>query len=399
MPRRRRPPRTHTALRDILFQAAYGVAGRRQRSVLTVLGIALGIAAAVATTGITSTAAGALSGDFDAFKATQVSAQFPDSQQRPDASASRRALDIDGTVSGGFYCRSTRAPALSRLPASFHAETGQQINMVAAEPGALTALGVDRIVGRSFDEAPNPRVALLDAVAASALGLPDLSGPPQIFIDGVPFTVYGVFQAPAGVAQLTGAVVIPYADCQAASPAFEFGPTTIAVRTRLGAADTVGRQLPLAVHPEAPSTLAVMVPPDLASLRGGVEARTAALFLGLAAVSLLIGALGVSNTTLVSVMERRQEIGVRRAVGATRRAVAGQFLVESGLLGVLGGLIGTAVGTDVTLAVSLVQDWVVVLDPRIAMAGPPIGAVVGMLAGLYPALAAARIPPAETLRG
>lgn len=396
------PAPARTAFLDVLAQAAQGVTGRRQRSLLTVFGIGLGIAAAVATTGITSSAAGALGDDFDAFRATQVSAQFPDANERPDPSLSRRALGIAGAVSGGFYCRSATSPVLSRLAPAFRAETSQQIGVVAAEPGALAALGVDRITGRGFEPADSEqhrRVVLLDVVAAAALGVPDPAAQPQVFINGVAYTVYGTFRAPAGVAQLTGSVVVPYDACRDTASPFEFGPTTIAVTTRMGAADTVARQLPLAVRPEAPDSLAVLVPPDLATLRGGVEERTAALFLGLAAVSLLIGALGVSNTTLVSVMERRREIGVRRAVGASRQAVAGQFLVESGLLGLAGGLIGTVVGTDVTLAVSLAQDWIVVLDPMVAVAGAPLGGVVGMLAGVYPALAAARVPPAETLRG
>jgi putative ABC transport system permease protein len=214
-----------------------------------------------------------------------------------------------------------------------------------------------------------------------------------IFVDGRGYVVAGIFAAPAGDPRLTGAVVVGYEECVAST----YNPPEAAIRTRLGAADQVGAEVPYALNPRDPKALAVAVPPDLETFREGVESETRVLFLGLAAVSLLIGAIGIANTSYVAVIERRGEIGLRRSVGASRRAIAGQFLVESGLLGFVGGLLGTVLGIDITAATSLVKDWVVVLDPQLVLAGPLLGLVTGMLAGLYPAVVAARLRPADAL--
>ncbi|MEV7278508.1 ABC transporter permease [Streptomyces sp. NPDC093111] len=416
-----------TTFTDIAVQAVYAVLGRRLRSLLTVLGIALGIAAALATTGITASAADAVSGRFDALKATAVTVRFHNEAARPGPAAVARARKLNGVRSAGLLCAADERPAVSALDPRFDRATPQELRVLAADDGALAALGVTARSGRLPDAGHDARgdaVAVVDTVAAKALGLDalleqDPEAAPAVYVAGRPFTVIGTFRAPAGETRLTGSVVVPYANCagdggvlarpQPPSGAdaaggkeggrLVFGPTEAVLRTELGAAQQVGLEAPLALYPEGPGRLASIVPADLGSFRGGVESETRALFLGLAGVSLLIGALGVSNTTYVSVVERRSEIGLRRAVGAGRAAVAAQFLVECGLLGLVGGVLGTAVGVDVTAGTALAKGWLVVLDPRLTAAGPLLGLAVGMLAGVYPALAAARVAPAETLRG
>ncbi|WP_329116968.1 ABC transporter permease [Streptomyces sp. NBC_01353] len=414
-----RRERTGTAFADIVVQAVHAVLGRRLRSVLTVLGIALGIAAALATTGITASAADAVSGRFDALKATAVTVRFHNEAARPTTAAAVRARKLNGVRSAGLLCTADERPTISALGPGYDWATPQELRVLAADEGALAALGVTARSGRLPDAGHMARgdaVALVDTVAAKALGLDALleqnpEAAPSVHLAGRPFTVIGTFRAPAGEARLTGSVIVPYTSCAtdggvlnrpqqaAGSDHLVFGATEAVLRTELGAAQQVGLEAPLALHPEGPDRLAAIVPADLGTFRGGVESETRALFLGLAGVSLLIGALGVSNTTYVSVVERRSEIGLRRAVGAGRAAVSAQFLVECGLLGLVGGVLGTAVGVDVTAGTALAKGWLVVLDPRLTAAGPLLGLAVGMVAGVYPALAASRIAPAETLRG
>lgn len=399
-----RATRTATTFRDILTQAVFALAGRRTRSALTAAGIALGITAAVATLGITASAANAVSGRFDALTATQVTLKFPSdlrpgAEPLPEAALTERVLRLNGVLSAGLSATASNTPTLTRLPST--PSDLPEASVVAAQPGALRALGITEVRGRMFDdghEARAERVALLDTVAAATLAPGGMISGLSVFVAGTPYTVIGIFTAPDRAVGLTSAVVLPYWTARGAESSVVFSPAELVIRTRLGAADQVGREAPLAVAPNGPGDVAVLVPADPRTLRQGIEADTRALFLGLAAVSLVIGALGVSNVAYVAVLERRSEIGLRRAVGASRAAVAAQFCLETSILGVVGGVVGTVMGIQATAATCLTKDWLIIVDPSVVAAGPSVGWVVGLVAGLYPAVAAARVQPADTLR-
>ena len=170
------------------------------------------------------------------------------------------------------------------------------------------------------------------------------------------------------------------------------------VATRIGAAQAVARQLAAAELPADPGRLVVTSPPNPQNLQSEVSGDLAGLFLILALVSLFIGAVGIANTTLVAVLERTEEIGLRRAVGARPRHIAVQFLAESTALGTLGGLIGTCIGVGTVVIFAAAKDWTAVLNPAYTLPAPLIGSVVGLLAGAYPALRAARTSPLAALR-
>jgi len=175
-------------------------------------------------------------------------------------------------------------------------------------------------------------------------------------------------------------------------------PAQMLIHTRLGAAQVVAEQAPIALRPDDPKLLTATAPPSLSQLRRSVTASLNAVFLALAGIALIVGAVGIANTTLVAVLERVGEIGLRRALGARPVHIAAQFLAESTALGLFGGLIGASLGVVAVLAVTVYQSWTALLDPRVVLAAPAAGAVIGLLAGLYPALRAGTIEPADALR-
>jgi predicted lysophospholipase L1 biosynthesis ABC-type transport system permease subunit len=240
------------------------------------------------------------------------------------------------------------------------------------------------------------RVVVMGANAASRLNISNLDQQPAIFIGDRQYQVVGLLSGVERQASLLGSIVIPEGTAQQ-----EFGltaPGSVQVETKVGAVEVVVRQAPVALSPTNPSQLRVAAPPDPKKLRGGVQNDLNALFLLLGGVSLLVGALGIANVTLVSVLERVGEIGLRRALGAARRHIAAQFLIESTVMGLLGGVIGASFGTLVVVAVSASRTWTPVLQPWVPLAAPLVGGLIGLLSGTYPSLRAAAMEPVEALR-
>ena len=248
-------------------------------------------------------------------------------------------------------------------------------------------------------------VAVIDSSTAKALGISPgrLGDDPALFVNGVPYTVVGVYSSAQRVVSQEASVLIPERTALAdyGNPEPGIGnqdEAQLVVATRIGAAGPVGKEIAAAELPTDPSRLVVTTPPNPQTLQNEVGGDLTGLFLVLAAICLLIGAVGIANTTLVAVLERTEEIGLRRAFGARPRHIASQFLGESTALGTLGGLVGTSLGVVTVLIFAEGKDWTAVVNPLYTLPAPLIGSVVGFLAGAYPALRAARTSPLAALR-
>jgi putative ABC transport system permease protein len=277
--------------------------------------------------------------------------------------------------------------------------TPTDVGVIAASPGALGASHPTLSSGRLFDhllERRHEDVAVVGRVAARRLGLGSADGGPTVFLGDRAFAVIGILEDVERTPDLLLSVVIP--DTTAAAFRSTSAEPTVLVDVELGAADVVAGQAALALRPQDPDRLIVTVPPDQRDLRAAIGGDLTALLYGLAGLGLLVGTIGIANTTRVAVLERRAEIGLLRALGARQHHIAAQFLLESGGLGALGGLVGANLGAVAVVVVSAVRGWAPEVDPRVVLAGVPLGALTGVLAGLHPSLRAARTEPTAALR-
>jgi putative ABC transport system permease protein len=400
--------RSRFALRDLFAEAVAGVLQRPGRSALTALGTVLGVGTFVAILGLTATASSQIDSRFNSLTATEVTIEDTGGDQpvKPALSfpgdADRRVERLHGVEAAGVYW-TVDAPAARRVRAAPVGDgaRGDEVPVLAASSGVLRAARATLEQGRIFDswhDKEQQQVAVIGAGTAARLGITTLDTRPAVFIGEIPFSVIGIVGDVDRKADLLLSVVVPRSTATAL-----WGPPTqsragMLISTRVGAAVQIADEAPIALRPDQPGHFKAVPPPDPRSLRTSVTSDLDQLFLVLAAICLVIGAVGIANTTLVAVLERTGEIGLRRSLGARGRHILGQFLAESGALGVLGGLVGTSLGVLTVLTVALVRNWTAVIHPGTVAAAPLIGLATGVLAGLYPAWRASRIEPAEALR-
>jgi putative ABC transport system permease protein len=387
------------SLADVLRLGVYGLRARPLRVVLSALGIAIGIAAMIAVVGISSSSRAQLNQllaelGTNLLSASPGTSMFGEQATLPDESVSMVGrLEAVRSVSAVGQLADLKVYRTNKIPES---QSGA-IAVYAARLDLLPTVGATISAGAWLNAATAayPTV-VLGAKAAARLGMTASPEGRQIWLGERWFTVIGVLEPVSLVPELDLAALIGW-------PAgerylgFEGDITTLYVRTEPEAVDAVRDLLASTANPEQPNEVDVSRPSDALAAEAAADIAFTGLLLGLGAVALLVGGIGVANTMVISVLERRAEIGLRRSQGATRGHIRIQFFGEALLLSLLGGGAGVVLGSAVTALYAQLQGWPLVVPAWVIAGGMAATLLVGGLAGLYPAIRAARLAPTEAL--
>jgi putative ABC transport system permease protein len=384
---------------DVLRVGGVGLRSRPARVVLSALGIAIGIAAMVSVVGVSSSSRADLDARLARF-GTNLLTVGPgktftggETHLPGDVVGMIRRIGPVTSASATGLVPSARVYRNDRIPAG---QSGG-ISVLATRTDLPGTVGAAPAAGVFLNEATaNFPAVVLGSVAAERLGVGTIGADQRVWLGGQWFTVIGILQPVPLAAELDSAALVGWPAAQQRL-GFNGYATTVYTRSRESSVEAVRAVLAATANPEHPNEVAVSRPSDALAAKRATDQTLNALLLGLGAVALLVGGVGVANTMVISVLERRAEIGLRRALGATRAHIALQWLAESLLLSTLGGAGGVLLGIAVTGSYATSQGWPTVVPPWASAGGLAATLAIGSLAGLYPAIRAAHLAPTEAL--
>jgi putative ABC transport system permease protein len=392
------PAPARLRLPDLTRLAGVGLRTRKLRAVLSALGIAIGVAAIVAVLGLSSSSQAGLLAEISKLGTNLLTVQNGQNIGGGTAELPTAAPAMIGRLPGVTAVQDTGAVDVnvyrSPLISAIHTNG---LSVDAASLGLLHAVGTSVARGSYLNAATARQpVAVLGALAAQYLGIDRIWPGERIWLGGQWFYVTGILKSAVLAPEIDSSVLIgfPAAEKYLGSDGH---PSTVYVRARTSQVTAVDNLLGAQANPENPGEVQVSQPSAALTAQADAQGAFNGLFIGLGAVALLVGAVGVANIMVISVLERRSEIGLRRAMGATRGYIRIQFLTEAVLLALLGGAAGVAIGVAATVIYATTKGWAIVIPPQAWAGGLAATLLIGALAGLLPALRAARMSPTQAL--
>jgi putative ABC transport system permease protein len=390
---------TRLRLGDLARLASVGLRTRRMRAALSALGIAIGVAAIVAVLGLSSSSQAGLLAEIDRLGTNLLTVTNGQNLLGNTATLPLAAPGMIARIgpvtqvqeTGSIDTNVYRSPLIPPINTN-------ALSVQAASLGLPATVGTTIAQGRYLNAATaRLPVVVLGAAAAARLGIERVYPGERIWLGGQWFYVAGILKPALLASEIDSSVLVGFPAARRYL-GFDGHPTTVYVRCDTSQVAAVQSVLAATANPEAPNEVDVSQPSAALTARAAAQSALNSLFLGLGAVSLLVGAVGVGNIMLIGVLERRSEIGLRRALGATKANIRGQFLSEAILLSLLGGAAGVTTGALATAVYAQSKHWTLVIPTTAWAGGLGAALLIGALAGLLPALRAARLSPTEALR-
>ncbi|MGA3150848.1 MAG: ABC transporter permease [Streptosporangiaceae bacterium] len=383
---------------DLARLAAVGLRTRKLRAALSALGIAIGVAAIVAVLGLSASSQAGLLAEIKALGTNLLTVQNGQNFSGGTAELPLTAPGMISRLPGVTQVQDTGATSAQafRSPLIPTVDTNA-LTVDAATLGLPKAVGTSVAQGSYLNAATQDEpVAVLGAAAAQRMGIDRIWPGERIWVGSMWFYVTGILRPAALAPEIDSSVLVGF-PAAGKYLGLDGNPSTIYLRTQDSQVNTVDNLLAAQANPENPSEVNVSQPSAALTAQADAQGAFDTLFLGLGAVALLVGAVGVANIMVISVLERRSEIGLRRALGATRGNIRTQFLSEAILLALLGGAVGVVIGTVATGIYAHAKGWAIVIPAEAWGGGLVAALLIGALAGLLPALRAARLSPTQAL--